>query len=81
MNRLLLLLIRKMQIKTTVSPDWCGSVGWATSHKTKDYQLDSRSGHAWAANLVPGPWSLVPGLGMCRRQPIAVSLPLFPPYP
>ena len=27
-------------------PDWCGSVGWALSHKAESCQFDSRSGHA-----------------------------------
>ena len=47
-------------------PDWYGSVGWASSHKLKDHQWDSPSGH------MPGlkARSLVVGvLGAWERQP------------
>ena len=27
------------------TPDWCGSVGWASSCKAEGHQFDSRSGH------------------------------------
>ena len=26
-------------------PDWCGSVGWASSLKPKGHQFNSQSGH------------------------------------
>ena len=32
--------------KLEPSPGWCGSVGWASSHKLKGRWLDSSSGHA-----------------------------------
>ena len=28
-----------------MSPDWCGSVGWSSSHKLKGCWFDSQSGH------------------------------------
>ena len=27
------------------NPDWCGSVGWESSHKQKSFRFDSRLGH------------------------------------
>ena len=51
-------------------PDPCGSVGWASSHRTKCCQFDSGQGTC----LGYGP---VPGWGTSDRQPIDVSLPFF----
>ena len=57
------------------NPDQCGSVGWASSHKAKGCQFNSRSGHR------PGLWVQSP-VGACEGQPIDVSPPLFlPPFP
>ena len=58
------------------APDWRGSVGWASSCKPKGRALDSQSGH------MPGPqWGPGPQLGVCKRQPIDVSLLSLPHFP
>ena len=35
----------KVPLREEESPDWCGSVGWASSHKLKGHQFNSPSGH------------------------------------
>ena len=56
-------------MKITCTPDWCGSVGWASSSKLKGVGFDSWSGHlpglkvrspAWVEAQVPG-WGYVRG--------------------
>ena len=65
-------------IKKTVSPEWYGSVGWASSHKAKGCRFNSWSGH------MPGLWVRAP-YGACTRSNqlmflshVDVSLPLPP---
>ena len=79
-----------MKIKTFIfikklrhSPDRCGSVGWASSHKAKGCHFDSGSGH------MPRLWMQSP-VGVPTRGKLSMflshtdaSLPLFflPPFP
>ena len=49
-------------------PDWCGSVGWPSSHKAKVCMVQfSVRAHAWVVSLVSS-W------GECEKQQIEVSL-------
>ena len=59
-------------------PDWCGSVGWASSHRPKGQWFDSRSGH------MPGLWARSPvgstqeaTTHQCFSPSLSPSLPLF----
>ena len=67
-----------VKIKNTCGPNWCGSVGWASSCKPKGCHSDSHSGHMLALQARSGPQ-----LGALERQPVSVSLPLSlsPPSP
>ena len=65
---------KSLGLKSLISPDWGGSVGWASSCKPKGRCFNSQSGHM--SGLGPGPQ-----LGICERQPIDVSLPVFPLLP
>ena len=57
------------------SPDQCGSVGWASSHKEKGGWFDSPSGQVPSWGRTRGNWLLL-------LSHIDVSLPLFlPPFP
>ena len=65
-----------------MSPDWCGSVGWALSCKLKGRHFNSQSGH------LPGLWARSPVGGLCARgnqlfllhisESLPLCLPLFP---
>ena len=54
------------RINSEGSPDWCGSVGWALSHKLKGHLFNSQSGH------MPGLGARFPVRGV--RDVIDVSL-------
>ena len=62
---------KKSEIENN-GPDRCGSVGSASPCKVKGRWFDSQLGS------VPG-WRIQSPDGACERQPINVSLPLFPP--
>ena len=69
--------ISMMQIKNCWSgPDYCSSVGWATTCKTKDDQFNSRSGH------MPGlrARSLFGGVQEATNQWFSLSF-FLPPSP
>ena len=51
----LLCFLPKLMPKRALSPDQCGSVGWASSLKVKGHKFDSCSGHMprlWVWSLV-----------------------------
>ena len=74
------LAIREMQIKTTMSPDCCGSVDWLSGcHPANQNVTGLIPGQGTCLGCGPGLW-----LGVCKRQLIVslahinASLPPFP---
>ena len=69
------LIIREMQIKTTMSPGWYGSADWVPACKLRGCCFNSQSGHMpWLQARFP--------VGLCEKQPhIHVSLILSPSLP
>ena len=62
-------------VKNGGGPDWCGSVGWALSHKAESCWSKSQSGHMPACGF--GPW-----IWVCMRgnlMGVSLSYPCFFP--
>ena len=62
-------------------PDWCGSMGWALSHKVKGQWFSSQSAHMLGLRVQSPAGACAKGNQSMLLSYINASLPLFLPPP
>ena len=65
-----------LSTKSDFSPDQCGSVGWASSHKVKGHRSDSPSGHRPGLQAGPQSGCMWEATNQCFSPSLSPTHPL-----